>query len=69
MKSNGRGGVGHLERRDKLFQKCPVTPAKVGALFSLGDDDGWSCISAARDIPNVSVLTYGCPIFHFMVPS
>lgn len=29
----GGGGVGHLERRDKLFQKCPVTPAKVAALF------------------------------------
>lgn len=39
-----------MERRDKLFQKCPVTPAKVAALFGGVDDAGWSYISAACDI-------------------
>lgn len=33
-------GVGHLERREKLFQKCPVPPAEDGALFSLSSDAG-----------------------------
>lgn len=33
-------GVGHLGRREKLFQKCPVAPAEEGALFSLLDDAG-----------------------------
>lgn len=34
------GGVGHSERREKLFQKCPVPPAEDGALFSLSSDAG-----------------------------
>lgn len=33
-------GAGRLGRREKLFQKCPVTPAEEGALFSLSDDAG-----------------------------
>lgn len=36
----GWGWGGHLGRREKLFQKCPVTPAEEGALFSLSDDAG-----------------------------
>lgn len=33
-------GVGRLGRREKLFQKCPVTPAEDAALFGLRDDAG-----------------------------
>lgn len=37
----GSGGrPGHIGRRGKLFQKCPVTAAEEGALFSLSDDAG-----------------------------
>lgn len=61
------GGVGHLERRGKLFQKCPVTPAKEAVLFSLEGDAGWSCISTACHIHNAAGLTYSCPVFHTWV--
>lgn len=35
---SGEGGWA-LGGGEKLFQKCPATPAKEGALFSLSDDD------------------------------
>lgn len=39
VESEGRG-MEYLGWREKLFQKCPVTPTEEGALFGFSDDAG-----------------------------
>lgn len=44
VESDRGRGDGHLGRREKLFQKCPVTTAEEDACCGLNDDAGLSGI-------------------------